>query len=520
MASKKAKPRKTVKQTEPEETSSKSEEPTSEPVSAEEDDEDDEDETKDSAPEPDEDEAKKDEPKAASKKPAPKKEEPKVAASKPVTSGPAFEDDMPNQDVGQPRKPASGHGASGKDGGDHGPEGENIRLGDLSGTLLKVGGGMAVVGLGGAAALGATAGDGFAHFFHSYLVAFWWGLTITLGSLFFILIQHLTKARWSPVVRRVAEIFVSNMPALAVLSLVVLVPVILGNSALYPWNDPHHVAQSHVLQHKEGYLNKTFFLIRWVFYFAVWIGLGSKLAKNSVQQDVSGDPALSRKSFALSAPGMLLFALTTTFGAIDMIMSLEPEFFSTMFGVYVFAGCQLSFHCVLALTLLWLQGAGRLTKSVSVHHFHDIGKMMFAFIVFWAYIAFSQFMLIWYADIPEETVWFKPRFVEGWQWVSIVQLVGHFVIPFFGLVSRHVKRNRKALAFWAIYILVVHYIDLYWLIMPSYDGQRAPLSAMDLLALIGVAGVLIANAARVASGINLRPTKDPRLAKSLAFENF
>ncbi|MCA9641953.1 MAG: quinol:cytochrome C oxidoreductase [Polyangiaceae bacterium] len=511
MASKKAKPRKTVSKTEPEETSSKSEAPKSEPVATEEDDDEDDDdedddETEDSASEPPV-APKKEAPKAA-EKPAPKKEEAKVAATKPATKS------VEKSDGGH------GGGGGGKDGGDHGPAGENIRLGDLSGTLLKVGGGMAVVGLGGAAALGASAGDGFAHFFHSYLVAFWWGLTITLGSLFFILVQHLTKARWSPVVRRVAEIFVSNMPALAVLSLVVIVPVMLGNTALYSWNDPHHVAGSHLLQHKEGYLNKTFFLIRWVFYFAVWIGLGTTLAKNSVAQDASGDPALTRKSFALSAPGMLLFALTTTFGAIDMIMSLEPEWFSTMFGVYVFAGCQLSFHCVLALSLLWLQGTGRLTKSVSVHHFHDIGKMMFAFIVFWAYIAFSQFMLIWYADIPEETVWFKPRFVEGWQWVSIVQLVGHFVIPFFGLVSRHVKRNRKALAFWAIYILVVHYIDLYWLIMPSYDGQKAPLSPMDLLAVIGVAGVLIANAARVASGMNLRPTKDPRLAKSLAFENF
>lgn len=414
------------------------------------------------------------------------------------------------------------HGADGAGGGgaDHGPAGENIRLGEAGGTLLKVGAGLAVVGLGGAAALGASMNDGFTQFFHSYLVAFWWGLTITLGALFFVLVQHLTKARWSPVVRRVAEILASNSVAFALLALVIIVPVMLGNTALYDWNDPEVVAKSHLIHHKVGYLNTTFFLIRWVIYFAIWIGFGVTLLKRSVAQDASGDPSISKKNFALSAPGMLLFGLSITFASIDTIMSLEAEWFSTMFGVYIFAGAQLSFHCVLALSLFFLQGTGRLTKSVSVHHFHDIGKMMFAFVVFWAYIAFSQFMLIWYADIPEETVWFKSRFEDGWQTVSIIQLVGHFVIPFFGLVSRHVKRHKKALAFWAVYLLAMHYIDLYWLIMPSFDGKQAPWHAMDLLALIGVAGVMIANFGRVASGINLRPTKDPRLAKSLAFENF
>ncbi len=415
-----------------------------------------------------------------------------------------------------------GHGGHGGGGGgaDHGPEGENIRLGAAGGTLLKVGAGLAVVGLGGAAALGATMNDGFTQFFHSYLVAFWWGLTITLGGLFFVLVQHLTKARWSPVVRRVAEILASNSVVFGLLALVIIVPVMLGNTALYSWNDPEVVAKSHLIHHKAGYLNTTFFLIRWVIYFAIWIGFGLTLLKRSVAQDTSGDPNISKKNFALSAPGMLLFGLSITFASIDTIMSLEAEWFSTMFGVYIFAGAQLSFHCVLALSLFFLQGAGRLTKSVSVHHFHDIGKMMFAFVVFWAYIAFSQFMLIWYADIPEETIWFKSRFDGGWQTVSIIQLVGHFVIPFFGLVSRHVKRHKKALAFWAVYLLVMHYIDLYWLIMPSFDAKQAPWHIMDLLALLGVAGVMIANFGRVASGVNLRPTKDPRLAKSLAFENF
>jgi len=510
MASKKAQPRKTVKQTEPE-TRSESDAPTSKPAGAGSD-ADDDDVDQDKHPTTKEPSAPSVRP-ASSKVSEPKRASADSQSAKAERSAKKTEADRHNDH-------ADSHAKGGDKGGDQGPPGENIKLGDAGPVLIKVGLGLGVVGLGGAAALGATQNDGFAHFFHSYLVAFWWGLTITLGALFFVLIQHLTKSRWSPVVRRVAEIFLGNMPLMAVLSLVVIVPVLLGNSGLYAWNDPHQVAASHLIQHKAGYLNSSFFVGRWVLYFAVWIGLGTVLVKNSVAQDTSGDPKLSNKNFALSAPGMVLFGLTATFGAIDMIMSLEPEWFSTMYGVYIFAGCQLSFHSVLALSLFYLQGTGRLTKSVSVHHFHDIGKMLFAFVVFWAYIAFSQFFLIWYADIPEETVWFKSRLADGWLWVSVIQLVGHFVVPFFGLMSRHTKRSRKSLGFWAIYILAVHYIDLYWLIMPSYDAKQAPLHAMDLLALVGVAGLMIANAARVASGLNLRPTKDPRLAKSLAFENY
>ncbi len=217
---------------------------------------------------------------------------------------------------------------------------------------------------------------------------------------------------------------------------------------------------------------------------------------------------------------MILFALTLTFCAIDLLMSLDPEFFSTIFGVYYFAGAVSSGYSFLALSLMWLQGKGRLLRSVNREHYHDLGKMMFAFgVIFWSYIAFSQFMLIWYGDLPEETHWFKDRFNGDWKIVSCALLACHFAIPFFGLLSRHVKRNRKTLAFWAVWLLVIEWIDIYWLVMPSVSRDSVPLHPADLLCWVGVVGIFLGAAATRAKGMNLVPTKDPRLADSLAFQN-
>jgi hypothetical protein len=208
-----------------------------------------------------------------------------------------------------------------------------------------------------------------------------------------------------------------------------------------------------------------------------------------------------------------------TFCDIDLLMSLGPLWFSTIFGVYYFASCVLAINASLALTLMWLQSKGRLTSSVTVHHFHDLGKMVFAFTIFWAYIGFSQFMLLWYANIPEETLWFKERFVNSWGTLSWVLLFGHFVIPFFGLLSRHIKRRRPTLAFWAVWQLVMIYLDMYWLVMPTTRSESPPFALIDVACVIGILGVFIAGIAMRAKNLNLMPTNDPRLPKSLAFEN-
>ncbi len=392
---------------------------------------------------------------------------------------------------------------------------DNITIDGEAGRLSQVALTVGAVALGGAVLLGL--GD-LAKLQRAYLVAFMYVLSVALGALWFVAIQHLTNAKWSVVVRRVAEILAHNMLLVGVLSLGVVGPMLAGSTDLYVWLDHARVEHDHILHHKAAYLNISFFTVRWLLYFGFWIWLGRRFFKLSVQQDHEGGSEISAALQRTSAPGMIAFAVTLTFCAIDLVMSLDATWFSTMFGVYYFAGCVLAGYSSLALALLWVQSKGRLTTSVTPEHYHDIGKMMFAFTVFWAYIAFSQFMLIWYADIPEETHWYRWRFEGGWRVVSALLLGAHFVVPFFGLMSRHVKRNRRSLAFWAVWILVIHYVDLFWLIYPNGSGE-VPVSVVDILCLVGVLGLFVGVSARRARGVNLIPTGDPRLADSLAFEN-
>lgn len=397
---------------------------------------------------------------------------------------------------------------------------DNIRIGDEAGRF-----GTMVAGIGAVLVLAGIvlAGGITTKFLQSYVVAFMYVLAIGLGVLWFVTIQHLTNAKWSVVVRRVAEIICGNLPWLGVLSLLLIVPMAMGKgNEVWVWLDKQRVHENHLLQHKEGYLNLGFFLVRCVIYFGFWAVLSRYFLKTSLAQDENGKPELSDALRKVSAPSMIVLSLTLTFCAIDLVMSLDPGFFSTIWGVYYFAGCVASGYSFIALSLMWLQGKGRLVNSVNREHYHDLGKMMFAFgVVFWSYIAFSQFMLVWYADIPEETHWFKWRFNEDWRVVSGALLFCHFVIPFFGLLSRHVKRNRKTLAFWAVWLLVIEYVDMYWLAIPNFEAYRdhIPFGLVDVCLWIGMLCIFIGMAARRAQGINLVPTKDPRLADSLAFQN-
>jgi hypothetical protein len=395
---------------------------------------------------------------------------------------------------------------------------DSIRLGTESSALFAKAAGLAVVCLGVSAALGASDGDGFRRWSHGYVVAFAVAMAITAGSLFWVTLQNLVNARWSIVVRRVGELFAANAPLLGVLSLPIVLPVLAGKSLVYEWADHARVAGEEVLEHKSGYLNPTFFAIRMLFYFGYWTVLSRYYLGNSRRQDETGGPEIAPTMQRVSGPAMIIFGLTVTFAAVDLLMSVDPRWFSTMFGVYYFASCVLSVHATLIVSLMWIQARGRLKTSVTIEHYHDLGKMLFAFTIFWAYIAFSQFMLIWYANLPEETAWFKQRFAGGWGDVSWTLLFGHFVIPFFGLLSRHIKRNKKTLAFWCVWVLVMVYIDMFWLVMPSIDSEPN-VRAMDLLSLVGLLSALVAGVAYGAGKRNLIPTKDPRLEQSLAFEN-
>jgi len=400
----------------------------------------------------------------------------------------------------------------------HSEFGDNISPEGLAPKVMQIAGGVGAVALLISFGLGFT-GDKTA-FMHSYLTAYTWILSIGIGALWWVTLQHLVNAKWSIVVRRIGELAASTMPMLAILSLPIVIPLAMGDSTLYVWADAQKMHADHALHHKMPYLNFGFFAVRWVIYFGFWVLLSRHFLKKSLEQDKGKSPELHKKLQGLSAPSMILLALTITFASFDFLMSLEPKWFSTIFGVYYFAGSVVGFHAFFALALMWLQKQGRLEKSVTTEHFHDIGKMMFAFTAFWAYIAFSQFMLIWYANVPEETEWFHVRAHGPWLSVSLAMVAVNFVIPFFGLLSRHIKRNRKTLAFWAIWTLVVHWLDMFWLVKPHMNTEHLPFSIQDVTCTIGVAGLFIAAMAFSAKKVQLVPVKDPRLPRSLAFENF
>ncbi len=371
--------------------------------------------------------------------------------------------------------------------------------------------------LGGAGAGAFSMENGVQRFLQSYLLAFSFFLTLGLGALFFVLISHLTRAGWSVTVRRLAE----DLAVCLWLAAALFVPIVLGLDQLYEWAGP--AAQDDpLIQKKAAYLNAPFFILRWVFYFAVWIGLARYFYRLSGLQDETGDPELTFRMERLSAPGTLLFSLTITFASFDLLMSLDPHWFSTIFGVYFFSGIAASFFALLALIVIGMQSFGLVRQSITIEHLHDLGKLTFGFIVFWAYIAFSQYLLIWYGNLPEETGWYERRQEGAWMWASLALLAGHFFVPFLFLLSKHIKRRKGLLAAGAAWVLAMHVLDLYWIIMPqTYFGAsgRIPFHAFDVICLAGFALLFFAAAKESMRRRSLIPEKDPRLSESLAFEN-
>jgi hypothetical protein len=402
------------------------------------------------------------------------------------------------------------------------------RLGDL-GPLLVRGGILAgAAGIIASLAVAAFTDHGWQRFCRSWLVAFMFVLSLGLGGLFWTTLQHATRAGWSVVVRRLAEGAASTLRWVWILFIPIAVAMFLSEkSHLFHWAVEADVAGDELLQHKQPFLNKGFWLVRAVAFFAIWAAFARIFCTASVQQDASGDVQLTHRMQWLAPLALLLYAISQTYAAVDWIKSLEPHWFSTMFGVYFFAATTCGFFSLLIL-MAWL-------------HYQDMGKQLFAFgVVFWAYIAFSQFMLIWYANIPEETTWYIVRTVDPWLRLSVLLLVGHFILPFLFLISKHPKRLPTILAGAAAWMLFMHYIDLYWLIMPrvpeaistvSTHEEFAALVAsgaadsgygwhvLDLTCLVGLGGLFVAGVSRWLGQCSLVPEHDPRLHESLAFEN-
>lgn len=361
----------------------------------------------------------------------------------------------------------------------------------------------------------------------SWLTGFMYAASVALGSLFFVIIQHASNAGWSVVVRRIAECAAVALP----LFLVLFIPLYLGRMDIWShWMDPHHAAGDAIIEGKAAFLNEGFWSIRALVYFAVWSGLGYFFWKSSVGQDSLTDPeaaqAVTRKQNAMAYPAIILFALTTTFAAVDWMMTLDPHWFSTMFGVWFFAGCCVSGFAFLGINLLLMKKAG-LLPQVNQEHMHDVGKLTYAFTIFWAYISFSQFFLIWYANIPEETTFFHLRMGADnpWQSIGMLLMIAHFGFPFLLVMPRTVKRNPSALLAACTYMLVLHFFDLSYTILPNlFLGQHiVPTSTIPASAVcfaLGMFALLWAAAAFMHTRSALIPVKDPRLPESMAFTNF
>ena len=385
--------------------------------------------------------------------------------------------------------------------------------------------------------------------FFAYLFAFVVVLSIALGALAFVLIQHVTRAGWSAVVRRVAETAMATLPLFAILFLPIAV---LGFHTLYPWShetDKFLEAKRWWLGADLGNGSGSKFYLRAVIFFGIWTLLSQLLYRWSLAQDTLGDnketrDAITYKLWTLSAGGIFLFALSQSFAAVDWLMSLQPHWYSTMFGVYFFAGSMIGFYAFLALVCMSLQKNGMLTRAITTEHYHDIGKFSFGHTVFWAYIAFCQFMLIWYANIPEETEYYMMRMEGGWSKISLALPIVNFFIPFLMLLSRHVKRSRLGLMIGSIYLLVVHTLDLYWAVMPNvgahggdqhgpaaeaaghaaavvaHHGPHFSIELVDVTALVGISGLFLAAFAFLLARNKVICIGDPRLDESLRHENY
>jgi len=351
------------------------------------------------------------------------------------------------------------------------------------------------------------------HFFQAYLVAYIFWASIALGSIALLAIQYLTGGVWGVLIRRPLESAAKTLPLL----LIGFVPIFLGMRHLYSWSRHDVMEHDVLLQKKAAYLNVPFFSARTIVFFILWIAIGYLLTKWDREYEDTGNPRLILRIRKVSAAALLIMTLTLTFASVDWMMSLEPHWYSTIFGVYFFAGSVVAVFATLILLALAARPA--LGEVVTAEHFHDLGKLLFAFVVFWAYIAFSQFMLIWYGNLPEETIWFAHRLEHGWEPVTVALVLGHFVIPFFFLLSRGAKRNRIALAVAAVWMLVVHAVDVYWLVMPAVERGGFHFLWVDLLNWIAVGGLALGALGLLARRRALVPVADPRLPESLSFEN-
>jgi hypothetical protein len=349
-------------------------------------------------------------------------------------------------------------------------------------------------------------------FHRSYLIAFSYVAATGLGAFFFVMVQYLTGSAWSVTMRRIMENIMITLPACAILFL----PIAFGLKDIYPWTNR---AANPLLGTKGAYLTENFFVLRTYIYFALWSIWIFAIYYQSTKQDKERSARQMNVIARWSAPGLFLAIVVGTLASYDWLMSLEPRWYSTIFGLYILSGGALTFMSIVTLICLGFRRAGVLKNSITPEHYHDLGKWMFALTAFYTYMAFSQYLLIWYANLPEETIWYRHRSVGGWLGISLAMPFIRFLIPFFITLSRPAKRSLKMIAALAIWSIIVEYVDLYWVVMPTYFKTGPQISWMDfatLAATLSVCALVFWSRFRKNK---LAPVGDLRFEQSLHFEN-
>jgi hypothetical protein len=348
-------------------------------------------------------------------------------------------------------------------------------------------------------------------FYRSYLWSYIYVVALTVGPLAWLMLQYVTGGAWGLVIRRSCEAAARTLP----LTLLMFLPIVIGINNLYPWPHKNLVQASELLRHQSPYLNTPFFLIRAAIYFGGWMLLSWWLNRCSAIEEVRGHDVVHGKMGRASAPGLIFWAFSVTFMAIDWILSADPKWFSTIFGMLFMASQGLTSMAFLVTLMVFLASRRPMSEVLTARHLHDLGKFLLALVMVWAYFSFSQFLIIWAGNLPEEIPWYLVRLNNGWQVLAVLLVLGHFVLPFALLLSRDLKRNFKLLRGIAVFILCIRFVDLYWLVMPTFHRQGFQLSWMDFTMPVGLLGLWLAYFLNELEKRPLMPRNAPHLGEAL-----
>jgi hypothetical protein len=370
------------------------------------------------------------------------------------------------------------------------------------------------IGGAGFAVLAVCVAAGFAEkdqFFRSYLIAYLFWIGVTLGSLALLMVQHLTGGRWALVIRRILEAGSRTLPLMAVGAL----PLIAGIKTLYSWSRPGQTDP--VVLAKTGYLNAQFFVVRIVFYFAIWFLLTYFLNKWSKQEDAgeAGVPLWMRLE-GLSGIGLVLYGFTVTFASVDWVMSLEPQWYSTIYGLLFMVSQALTAMAFAIAILIWLSDRRPLSQVVRPAQFQDLGSFLLTFVMLWAYLEFSQFLIIWGGNLSDEIPWYIRRLEGVWGNVALLLIILSFFFPFFLLLFRHVKRRTRSLLIVALIVLLMRLVDMYWMVLPAFGGGAVRLAWMNVALPLGMGGIWFAYFLWQLQLLPILPAHDPRMEEIVA----